>query len=125
MGILSDLIEGKINIGQAIQEVETWAEDLVKGVENNPTVQAAAATLKTDAASALNVAEGLGQTFFTHELSVLASEVEAAIAKYGASVAGGGPITGAVLQVVSDALPVATAAVKAGVTALQAASAGA
>ena len=118
MSILSQLIEGKITLAQAIGEAETWLGQtettIEKSIAGDPAVQAAVSTVITDGKAALNVGADWAGTAIAGGLSDFAGELAGLVSKYVPTLIGtaGGPFAAAAVTAIQALGQVGVAAIQ-------------
>jgi hypothetical protein len=118
MSILSQLIQGKITLAQAVGEAETWlgqAEaSIEKAIAGDPSVQAAVTTAIADGKAAVTVGADWAGTAISGGLSDFADDLAALVTKYVPELIGtaGGPLAAAAVTAIQALGQVGVAAIQ-------------
>jgi hypothetical protein len=118
MSILSQLIQGKITLSQAVGEAETWLgqteTSIEKSIASDPAVQSAVNTVIADGKAAIAVGADWAGTALSGGLANFADELASLVTKYVPKLIGsaGGPLAAASVTAIQALGSVGVAAVQ-------------
>lgn len=118
MSILSQLLQGKITLAQALTQAEVWLgqteTSIEKSIASDPAVQAAVNTVIADGKAAIQVGADWAGTALSGGLSTFAEDIAAIVTKAVPALIGtaGGPLAAAEVTAIQALGSVGIAAVQ-------------